>query len=1375
MRSNHQQRGVSLIEVLIAVVLLSVASMAAIAYVTRGTQHSDWVREQVWARQKALSILSELRAYVQGGEGEMAADLDGFDDGLSYEPSLTITEDAANPGSFVQPDHEVSGNISDRGNWRWYRQITVRPFPGVDTRDLRICTVKMYRHRAGDALPGERMAEVSSVIRTIGDTFPSTQVYDIYLIACENVPGWWVYMDAIRPFVEATITDLEGRNPGLDFRLHWINTLGYGRDEEYAPYSNEERSSTDNTPWAYVYPGTMPAGNSSQRYYVPLDMSGRLNLDGENAPTFVNDMIAAEPFDDDNGNGQRDAGETFTDTDGDGMWDAGNTVPYAFADMQNHCMRYPDAVAKREARVAAGLESPTAPSLRMLLDEMILDPDKYHNALFINLHGELLPMPPVRNYSDAASDPERQPGWRVVTHPERIGPRRVAGNDTLSVAPRFRVHAYKTAFSGTSGTSQLMTQAEPYIDADGSGAWESGEAFEDWNGDGTWSAGVPASIVVPGGDFSARPNDATSPTIVVERLPGGIDADDDGNGDSYEALQTATRYPEAFTDANADNVRQVQEVWFDLNGDGVKGAEDPHAELDGDGTWTAATETLTDQDSDGVFDPARPAESYTDANGNNRWDAAEPYWDRNGNGMWDGPTNPTPPAWVPWNTANYGNKFAEDSYVANYGEPFLDLDGDQRWDAAEAWFDTNLNGVRDGGFERGEMWFEITYDAVNRRTVLLLNGTPLEAPYVGSRGLPSGYRLYDLDYVPCPTPSSAGSSDRFARDLSTTGNNPKNTARWRITLPTPAIRSAFESAAGANDGDAADRIIAIETRLGTNLATGTMWPVRVDPQNVSKSYTYFYADPLSIPFSERYQYNGDPRHCPYEDTDRTGTTAVHGYNWYWDNFSNSDGNYQSRWLAFDGGRMRDRWRGRSEHDMPRFMYWLRTALVKSEALWTTLTGFSYYYMSLGGDVGYDSANGYANSIPMDGKPFGLSGDVYESTITDGIGTSSIRGSRKFVRSNSGSSSGIRSGGYWWSKPWIGELFPDATYASQWRPWGNLRANTGSASGEYRLARRGDITSAQQPAGTSLYNAYSRTAAEGCVSFMNIGSSSSTFHHQFRTGQSGSLVEDGFELAENYNFPLPTSTLISRPFNLAISYDGGTGDEFGYTDAYPRHSAQLVRRYYNHQSSGLIGSGIVRLQEPGADPRGAYIVVNGIDRTTESGSSFIARYSMLSLIHSYFGAGLPSTPNRVRQLPRVEISSPTLITELESPAAIPVEWNLKWARWDGENYTGQYPANFEESEDELAYVLMYSRDNGDTWLNMLDDQPATPGTLPWISGVGPDPAKTLEDLTPNDDETYVWSTPASKFPEGTYVIRIEAYRTTETLHYAQHMEKIYVNR
>jgi len=1377
-RAARAERGFSLLEVIIAGVLVALASMAAVAYVTRGTQEADWVRDKVQARQKALSILAELRAFVEGGEGEVASDLDGFDDGLGVNPSLTITSDPNDPGSFLPPDHPVSGNVKDHHGWRWLRRITVRRFPGVVTRDLRICTVRIYRMRDGDLYPGEEMAEVSSVIRTIGDAYPTTQVYDVYLLALENVPGWWVYMDAIQPFIEATLTDLESRNPGLKLRTHWITKLGYGRDEEYAPYTNEERDSRANTPWTYVYPGRMPAGESAQRYYVARRMQARINVDGEDAPAFENATSQKEPYSDTNGNGRRDPGEPFTDLDGDAVWDIGNPAPYALADMHNHCMRSPDAVAKAAARTAAGVESDDTPTWRLLLDRMVAEPNRYHNAILINLHGELMPLPPARNYSDAAKDPEVRRGWRAVTHPERLAPRRVPGDDVASNAPRFRVYAYKTEF--TNGES-LMTQREPFVDANRNGVFDAGESFEDWNGNGRWDDELPLSVVFRDGNFASNPNDLTNPSINIQCLSGGIDGDGDGSPDDYRDWQTAPVYPERFADTNGDRIRQAAEVFLDLNGDGLCNGNDAWQELDGDGAFSSVAEALVDLNGNGTFDAAQPAESFTDTDGDGRWDAAEPFWDADKDGAWTPPTSPVSP-WRAWDPGiDDADATTRAAYIAAYGEPFKDLDGDGRYTKAEPFTDDNGNGIRDGGYARGEMWYSIRYDAAARRTVVLLHGTPLLTPYVNNatnaqKGLPDGYRLYDMDYVPCPTPATAAGADRFERDLfSSASDVPKNTARWILELPLSQVRRAFESTAGAGDGDTVDRVIAVDTRIGADLSTGVMWPTRAKPQNRSSTYAWFVDSPDDVPFSERYQFLGDPRHSPYADTDRQGATAPNGYNWYFDDMSNGSGDNRAKWLAFDGARLRDRWMGRAGgHDLPRLFSWLRTAIARTEAVYTTLTGFSYYYLSVGADVGYDSSNGFINSIPMDGLPFGVSGDVYENTLTDGGGTSTINGSLKYVRSNDGDTSGIRTGGYWWSKPWIGELFQDSTYATQWAPWGNLRAGRGSSAGEYHLVRRGEVTGSQQPQGTTLSNAYGRTAEEGCVALFNIGSSSSTFHHQFQDGQSGSLVEDGLQLATGYNFPVPTKALISRPFGLATNSSGGTGPEFGYTDSYPRFAAQMVTRFYNH-GNGQTGSGLVRLQEPGASPRGGYVVVNGIDRTTESGSAFIARYSLLSLMHGFFAAGVPGTPNRIHQQPRLQIKSPTIVTELLDPTAIEVRWGTSWTRWDGKAYTAAYPAGFAEDEADLRYVLMYSTDNGDSWKHMLDDSRAEPGVLPRVKGVGPDPTKVLADANPGAEEIWNWPTPASSFPEGSYLIRIEGYRSSESLHYVQHMEKIYVKR
>lgn len=785
---RRRSRGFSLIELLIAGAVISVIGMAGVAYVARAAQAADYTKDKVYARQKAMSILSELRAYVEGGEGQVAADLDGFDDGISQQASLTIAPDPANPGQFVVPSHPLSGNIADLAEWRWYRRITVRHFPGVVTRDLRICTVRLFRHRPGQALPGDQLAEVSSVVRTIGDAFPTTQVYDVYLLALENTPGWWVYMDSIKPFIDATLGDLEARNPGLEFRVHWITTSGYGRDDQYAPYTNETRISTDSTPWAYLYPGRMPSGNASVRYYVPLNFRARVNLDGTSAPVFANGYAASEPFTDLNANGTRDSGESFTDSDGDGLWSVNNPVPYALSDQFNHCMRWPDENARFQQRVAAGLDRDDVPSWRMLLDRMIATPDKFHNAILMNLHGELLPMPAVRNYSDAAKDPATYPGWRAVAHPELLRAKRTQGSDVNSDVPRWRVYAYKTEFPTT---VPLMTQGEPFNDLNKNGVRDGTETYQDWNANGQFdAASVPISVSILGNDCSAAPNAAASPSLVIKRLPGGIDADGNGTADTYTAFANASIYPEAWIDSNGDGLRNRAEPWFDTNGNGAYDVGEPFQDLDGDGVCGAADETYTDLNGDGRFEKAVAADVYTDTNANGKWDAKEPFWDKNGDGVRNGPTAAVLP-WRAWNPAvDDASAATQSAYVAAYGEPYADLNANGAYNVAEPLlFDNNGNGVFDGGYKRGEMWARVGWETTNARTpqtVVELYGTPLYTPETAdNRGLDATARLYDLDYIPCPMITTASAaSPAFGLDLSsTTLDVPKNTARWTIELP----------------------------------------------------------------------------------------------------------------------------------------------------------------------------------------------------------------------------------------------------------------------------------------------------------------------------------------------------------------------------------------------------------------------------------------------------------------------------------------------------------------------------------------------------------------------------------------------------------------
>ena len=41
------------------------------------------------------------------------------------------------------------------------------------------------------------------------------------------------------------------------------------------------------------------------------------------------------------------------------------------------------------------------PTLRLFLEDLNTNPEKYRNAMVINLHGELLPMPALRNHAAA--------------------------------------------------------------------------------------------------------------------------------------------------------------------------------------------------------------------------------------------------------------------------------------------------------------------------------------------------------------------------------------------------------------------------------------------------------------------------------------------------------------------------------------------------------------------------------------------------------------------------------------------------------------------------------------------------------------------------------------------------------------------------------------------------------------------------------------------------------------------------------------------------------------------------------------------------------------------------------------------------------------
>ena len=1098
--NGRRQRGMTLLEMLFAVALLGASMMAAAYFVSAATHTTKHNKDKDFATQKAISILEEMKSVVEiNNGGQDVTLLDDYDDGITYSPVLTIET------GITDPTHPTSGNSKGAHGWRFQRQISVQKFQSLQANDVRLVNVRILGNTDGKA---HLLAETASVIRTIADEFPPTQVYDVYLLAMENVPGWWVYMSNLIPFVGNAVQDLQSRNPGLEIRTHWIRTLAYGRDREYTPYMNRDSASTVDIDWAYFYPATMPSGSAVNTYYVPTGMRAQINIDG----TVQNGYNATS-----------------------------NPAPYALADHFNHAMRLEDERALFNTRVALGLEDPDSPTFRLLLEDMYTNPENFRNSIIINVHGELFPFPPFRNYSDAAKDPENRPGVRVVTHPEKL---RFNNGEDL----KMRVYAYKT--DPSSGTDVLDT---------------------------------PISVFLP--------NIAPTATIDVAEIEGGV------GGAAYQI--------------------------------------------------------------------------------------------------------------------------------------------------------TNNDVVDDGGTD---MWFEI--EAFGGGTVLRLHRTPLITPEVASgQGLPTDKRLYGMEYIPAPLDADNSHDNRnLFSDLDQT----KNTARWVITVDSADVP--------------ADARLTIDTRIGTDMTTGTLYPTRNLPTNLSRTYAWCGSDfwafgdgtttnPGNVPLTERFQMIGDPRHMPYADLKENYAAGSNplgmGYNRYFDDFHNWEGNFANDtayWdvgdgyqLKNDGSSGNDLWQGRVEIDGNRIFQTLRDSIIRSQSLWTTMTGFSYYYVGIGNEIGYDSANGFPSSIPVSSKPFdGSSGSRWEMSITN-----AQSGGVKYIRENDGSG--------WWGLNWVGELYPDAHY-NQWRNDGNLAS--GSGDGTFVRVRRSDI-STNLPRGTSLVNAMRRTQQEGSTSFFSVGSNTSKFHHDPITNN-GSLEADGDEIAGGFNFSIPDQVLINRPFYFDRNGSGGVPDHYlnaAYTHGNTLTASEMAE-FYNHPSGGLTGSALLGLDGGGSDM--GYVVVNGIAQTIETGSAFMSRWSVLTMLQSFMIGGLHSGAERIVQVPRTEITEPNQITDLSSPASISVKWKTDWKRWDGQSYTNNYTNSFAETEP-VDYVLMYSIDNGGTWRYMQNNLPAEPGEYP----TGTTPTTTAF--------SYGWSTPSGSFPQGSYVIRVEAYRRSIPQHYAYHQRKIYIKR
>ncbi len=443
------QSGMTLVELVIASAIM--ATMASTVILARSLMAKQSVNtnDRAFAAQKAIQMFQELRALAYGNENNVTV-LDSYGNGSQYDNVLTTDKTVDTGTAAANPANALSGNIQTDGNWRYLRQVQVNHLPY--NVYLRQVIVKVWRYASDQnpTQPGQQLAEVDGILGTSADNPPPTQVMDVYVLAINNIAAWWDQEWNLYSDFQQIISSMSGNNipggsssngstPGLQFRPHYITRSSYGRDLDYVPYSNNALSTDTATsggaiPWVYFYPGNTPEdaadGGGAGNFYDPiagspgfLGYDGKVNVDGAN----INPSSGAG------------VGVTY----------------YTMADQYNNSVRYPDEQAIYQAVTnAAGpndtLSDPlTEISERMLFEDMLSEPQSFENALIVNLHGECLPLPPMRNYSDAAKDPTstdnaNDTNIRVVTHPEMLYyPSAVGGS---SVTVRLRVYAYYDGF-----------------------------------------------------------------------------------------------------------------------------------------------------------------------------------------------------------------------------------------------------------------------------------------------------------------------------------------------------------------------------------------------------------------------------------------------------------------------------------------------------------------------------------------------------------------------------------------------------------------------------------------------------------------------------------------------------------------------------------------------------------------------------------------------------------------------------------------------------------------------------------------------------------------------------------------------------------------
>lgn len=1323
-KNKNLSKGFSLIEVMIAAGVLITVIIGASTFQKSIFQKTVTNNDRAFAAQKATQMFEELRAFVQANNEDALKNLqDYYGNGINqFIPTLTIEKrpNLSTPNDRrkdlpVDPADPLSGNTIRSRNpdarWKFTRQVLVDPVP-TDPY-ARYVTVKIwYANDENEPLDRRNtLATVSGILKTNVNKSPPTQVYDVYILALENVPGWWVDVASLRPIFDRTLDDLSSRNTGLELRKHYINRLSYGRDPYYMPYINSAQDTTGSIPWVYFYPGKItPTKNDNgvRANYVETNITGRIRND-DNSKFFgirkPNDVVVP--------------GSAYT---------ASSTAyrQYALADQYNHGMRYEDErAAYQRAQALAPVGTTVEPSLRLLLEDMNTSPDRYRNAMVINLHGELLPLPPIRNYSDAAKRPESNPEVRVVTHPEQL---HYNNNESL----KLRVYGYKTVPHG-------QTQLENYV-----------EAMRDNENLRTVSLWIPTDGDGTSSGYLRHPDfTPSSGGINVEKIIGN------DRVPYFRRTSTASvTAPAALTGTYLEPITGIDDwstgaVPVDVQriGDNTTGAllsksGAANNELCFSNSLiqnTTARDTIRNRLRDQliVINAGSPTginrvvrrvlevDNDTSCGGSNSRDRITVY----------------------------GGAIASEDYVTGR---FVTRHRDYDLDILSK----SIHGENTPGI------LIRLFDTHLR--------TPQESTGTSKAGLKSDKRLFRQEYVPAPI-SNDFSIDLREKSTTAKADAVKNTARWVVTLNPNTITGL--------QGE----VVTVETRIGgagANLYTpnleqgiagdGNVYRpddinrMREELYNVSRTYVYMGR---TVPATERSQFVGDPRHMPYLDV-----KLAHRYNPQFQSSITAAG-----YSNFDKNNGPAFGHGRSDVDFIRYGNLFTEGIMRSNAIYNSISGWSNYYFGLGGDIGADGEN---VQFSINAQSFRENSDTGSLSVEDAGVADIFQGiGNRIVMSKKQGEDATR----WYGIYWLGELYPD-NEAAFWRANGNLpNASYNSASHGSPYVSQGE--GSNTPTNSYWRSAFNatplnldsnrsrRTGQSGCVAFVNgnnAGTGDAKIFRHFDDGSgTGTLTSvAGTRLNSAFNLSLVSNPTAKRPFSInADKADAPPNYSDSAVAGMTRNKLQLTNvetgslsgsssvdnSFYLHTSNTLqMVSSVVQLSRVG-QPWVGFMLVNGLSPAKDSGAITLARFSQAGMLQAYLNGGdivggIGDDENRVRPIPRIEITYPQPEEVQENKSVIPVKFSVAWQRWDKEKYAPSYPSTWHDVS-RLRFVARYSADNGQTWRHLNGTQSTVPLGMFDAAGAVFADSKSLDDQ--EDEYTIDWN--VSTLERGTYILRLEAYR------------------